>query len=361
MKNQHIAILLLLAIGCSEENITNEPLGSISVQTSINNETNEINFNGRIETGLADLSVNILDENDLVVESFEDASQLPNEIELTPGVYRVEASNNEVDIVAFDAASYFGQSDLFEVVSAETQNVDVQVSIANVKMTVNFTSSVTDNFTDYRVTATSTDGGLTFDKNETRSGFFSVGKDIEVVALIGSLSATTTLSAPNAADHYIINVSYIPANGSAGISITIDDSTNDINLDLDVAPTIWSGTSLTFSKANGADPALEANQDRISDFVWLTRGNNGGQIYNAKTESSASKPTSPDGTLWAIGTTANLADLTFDNFRNTIRPKNAVDVDLVLHLTEENVFLDITFQSWASGRQGGFSYTRSTE
>jgi len=56
-----------------------------------------------------------------------------------------------------------------------------------------------------------------------------------------------------------------------------------------VAQTTWDGPTMTFTKADNADPTLEANQDRITSNVWLTRGNSGGQIYNAKTESSFQK------------------------------------------------------------------------
>ena len=48
--------------------------------------------------------------------------------------------------------------------------------------------------------------------------------------------------------------------------------------------TIWSGTTTTFTKTNGSDPADAANQDRITDNVILTRANDGGQIYNAASE-----------------------------------------------------------------------------
>ena len=49
-----------------------------------------------------------------------------------------------------------------------------------------------------------------------------------------------------------------------------------------VAQTTWDGPTMTFTKADNADPTSEANQDRITPNVWLTRGNSGGQIYNAK-------------------------------------------------------------------------------
>ena len=50
------------------------------------------------------------------------------------------------------------------------------------------------------------------------------------------------------------------------------------------------------------------------------RGNNGGQIYNAKTESSASKQTSPQNT-WAVGALDQINSLSFQNFRAAVGTK----------------------------------------
>jgi len=131
-----------------------------------------------------------------------------------------------------------------------------------------------------------------------------------------------------------------------------------------VSGEIWNGGTLTFTKEDGADPALEANQDRITDNVWITRGNSGGQIYNAKSEESANKANSPTDTEWALGTTADdLASMTFMNFRDIGKPKNLVGMDMVLHLITDDVYIDIKIDSWSAGNEnaGGFSYTRSTK
>jgi len=125
--------------------------------------------------------------------------------------------------------------------------------------------------------------------------------------------------------------------------------------------TIWNGPTVTFQKPNDSNPGIAANQDRITDEVWLTRGNDGGQIYNAVSESSANKDDSPAGTLWAIGTTADFENLSFAKFRTTVgKPKNVVGTDLVLLLVEENIAIDIKFTSWAQNKGGGFSYERSS-
>ena len=134
-----------------------------------------------------------------------------------------------------------------------------------------------------------------------------------------------------------------------------------------VAQTTWDGPTMTFTKADNADPALEANQDRITPNVWLTRGNSGGQIYNAKTETDSSKSSSPADTQWAFGTTANLGSLTFATFRGTSKPQNAVNQNMVLHLVTDDIYIDFKITSWTSGQsgqnsnQGGFTYERSTD
>ncbi len=126
--------------------------------------------------------------------------------------------------------------------------------------------------------------------------------------------------------------------------------------------TIWSGPTISFQKPGGADPTLEENQDRITNNVWITRGNRGGQIYNAVSETEADKDLSPAGTLWARGTTANLQNLTFDRFRATLdKPKDNVGVDLVLLLVEENIAIDIRITSWSQQEIGGFAYDRSSD
>ena len=125
--------------------------------------------------------------------------------------------------------------------------------------------------------------------------------------------------------------------------------------------TIWNGGEITFEKADGADPTSALNQDRITDLVWITRGNSGGQIYNIAKENIYDKDTSPLGTQWAIGTLEEIDQLSFDDFRATVgSPKDVVGKNLVLYLQEDNTYLSVKFTSWSSKNNGGFAYERST-
>jgi hypothetical protein len=127
--------------------------------------------------------------------------------------------------------------------------------------------------------------------------------------------------------------------------------------------TIWNGTTITFTKADGANPEEEANQDRITDNVWITRGNDGGQIYNIAKEDSPNQTNSPVGTKWAVGTLDQIETLTFKKFRAAVEKPNSslVGKNLVMYLEEDDIYLSVKFTSWSEQKKGGFAYERSTK
>ena len=133
---------------------------------------------------------------------------------------------------------------------------------------------------------------------------------------------------------------------------------------------IWTGEKITFEKGNFDNPLIESSQDRITDLVWITRGNSN-VLFNAKTEPSAaiSGLISPEDTEWAEGTTNDLNNLVFTDFKNAApkegsspRVKDMVGKNYVLHLITDDIYIDLKMLSWRSGGNGGggFSYERST-
>ena len=146
---------------------------------------------------------------------------------------------------------------------------------------------------------------------------------------------------------------------------TTDDSGNVTN-DTSSTPVepefnIWTGPNITFTKESDADPTDPANQDAITDKVKLTRGQRG-SLFNVVIESSAGN-NSPEGTEWAKGTTDDLEILDFQPLKSAANNqlKNVPGESFVLHLIEEDIYIDLTFISWESGGSGGsFSYERAT-
>lgn len=142
------------------------------------------------------------------------------------------------------------------------------------------------------------------------------------------------------------------------VIVSEEDNSPEVS---DSGPVYWQGTTLSFVKEDNADPTVEINQDRLTSTVWITRGNGGGQIYNAAVSENADKVNSPVGTEWAIGTLDDVSSLSFGPFRATVsKPKNVVGKNLVVHLIKDDVYLSLKFTSWSGGKKGGFSYERST-
>lgn len=127
---------------------------------------------------------------------------------------------------------------------------------------------------------------------------------------------------------------------------------------------IWTGEQIKFIKPDGADWTLPENQDRITDSVWITRADNQG-IFNIAKEEFYTKRKSPTGTLWAFGNTKDSVELLeFFSWEDLINGGiKIVEKELVVYLINEEIYFDIYFWDWSSGKQGGkggFSYSRST-
>ncbi|MCB0734097.1 MAG: T9SS type A sorting domain-containing protein [Flavobacteriales bacterium] len=126
---------------------------------------------------------------------------------------------------------------------------------------------------------------------------------------------------------------------------------------------IWTGAKKTFTKANYADYTKPANQDRITDTVWITRKTDQG-IFNIKTSTGYATNSSPRDTKWAFGTTSNISSLNFRDWQSAVgsNPPGMVNRDMVVFLVSDSIYIDIKFTSWTQGGAGGgFSYTRSTD
>jgi len=141
-----------------------------------------------------------------------------------------------------------------------------------------------------------------------------------------------------------------------------------LNASTIIAQTEWMGSTTSFTKSDNADWTLEANQDRITDNVWITRANNKG-IFNIVSESSYvggdTSGGSPAGTEWAFGTIADgVGTLTFTTWATAMDgdPPSNLNNDMVLHLITDDIYIDIKFTSWSENSSGGgFTYERSTD
>ena len=141
------------------------------------------------------------------------------------------------------------------------------------------------------------------------------------------------------------------------------------------APVVWTGPDITFTKSGIADPTLAANQDRLTNNVWLTRRSTEGMFNIAPGHETAYvRFSSPDDTLWATDamaantgktiTASNWENLSFTTWAaayggpGTPLIGNITTRGAVVHLLSDDVYLNLRFTHFVSG--GNFTYQRST-
>ena len=120
-----------------------------------------------------------------------------------------------------------------------------------------------------------------------------------------------------------------------------------------------------FTKAANTDWRLEENQDRITSNVWLTRGSEG-LLFNAKVESKHNGA-GPKGTKWFLGSLEDyseeqLRSLEFASMKSASksRMRDAPGKTFIVHLVEDDIFIELLFHSWGNKSEGaGFSYSRT--
>jgi len=128
------------------------------------------------------------------------------------------------------------------------------------------------------------------------------------------------------------------------------------------AQEIWSGRTFVFEKTDYADWTQPANQDRLTDRVWITRADTQG-IFNIAVEDHYTSLVSPEDTEWATGDAVDWENLAFTAWQTWAAgyPPNTVGVDAVVHLITDDIYVDIRFESWtAQAMGGGFRYLRGT-
>ena len=129
------------------------------------------------------------------------------------------------------------------------------------------------------------------------------------------------------------------------------------------------GESVTITKEDYADYTLEENQDRITDDVWITRGDQN-PLFNIAVEGSYNSSPyiytnvvgSPENTEWSFGRTENLSSYSYQPWQAAIggtNPSGSLNQFMSLHIISEDIYFDVVFHSWTCcGDGGGFSYTR---
>ena len=127
-------------------------------------------------------------EEETVVSSFEHYEDMPDQVELERGNYKIRASLGELKPAAFDAPRFEGVSDFIIKENMPTK-LDVTCSLANARVTVAYTDSFKVVYPTYTLSikTSHTTEPLEFVQDEVRPGWFQVdagGEDLKGILTV---------------------------------------------------------------------------------------------------------------------------------------------------------------------------------
>jgi hypothetical protein len=130
-----------------------------------------------------------------------------------------------------------------------------------------------------------------------------------------------------------------------------------IAVPLSHASTVWTGPEIKFTQsANSRSDTILAGK------VVLTRGISD-VLYNTAARESSARASSPADTEWAFGALSDFATLSYqslESMRNGNLAGLILNIPMVMHLINEDIYLSVKFTAWGQHSRGGFAYTRST-
>lgn len=218
-----------------------------------------ISLDVRTETGFLSRAVNEADYQNLdnytvqllnggkVMEEYSwKYTDIPSELKVDAGTYQVKAFYGN-DVPASTESMYVeGVSEEVTLADGDAKTISVTCKPVCAKVTVTFDESMKESFTDYSVTFKTValaDGSWSWTKDNADPVYLKVGQEEEVSATI---NYTENGNAKSVEKKYImspqrsmnIKVSAVQSTGSAGISISVDESTVDHEQDIEV-PGDW--------------------------------------------------------------------------------------------------------------------------
>ena len=228
-------ISIFFVLSCKKDN-NNKPstaCGILTINVGVDIFITEINTNWKSTLDTDDFKVIIFKNTGEIVNTYERAADMPDEIELEPAEYYIEAHSNNFQPVSFENPYYYGISGNFSLDNEEHKIITVNCELANCAVSVAYSQNVQSDFTDYYTVVSNSDSALVFNKDEIRFGYFDLKPLFIEAYLIYTLAdssvqtklLTGSINTPQAKKHYEVRVDASVKNGTASVNIILDDIT----------------------------------------------------------------------------------------------------------------------------------------
>lgn len=177
---------------------------------------------------------------------FDPATKIP------VGAYTMSAFYGDIDTEGFEKPFYLGETPV-AVRDRENSSVEINCTLANVKVTVEYSDAFKKYFADYSTTIHSTGGEyIKFSKTETRAAYVKPGKitiQTHLKKQNGIESTFEPAAIPNAAarQHYKIKLDISDNNaGEAQLNISFDETTETQPIKIDISDEVMVAPAPSF-------------------------------------------------------------------------------------------------------------------
>jgi hypothetical protein len=224
-------LVMLLFFTCSKKAGNEEkPKGNLNLSVGIAVSASDV-YSQLKAANLDEFVVNIYNEADQIVESFNYV-EMPDNIPLPEGTYYAEAHSNNNLPAEFENDYYYGVSDNFVIVAAQTSSTNITCTLANIMVTVIYSNNVISGFDDYSTTVSNAGGSLIFVSDEVRPGYFDEGPlDIEANLIYTDgtgdsqmKTLTGIIEDAEPGKHYQIQIDAAVEGGDAILSLSVDET-----------------------------------------------------------------------------------------------------------------------------------------
>lgn len=236
MKARYSLIAIILTLGlfsCQKDEFKiKQGKGSLHIDIGLFINVHDENSTLKSTQQTEDFRVTVYKSDGTEAVVFENASEIPETIELETGDYYVEVHSENNLPAAFENPYYYGVSDVFSINSNMHQSVLVTCELANTMVTVVYSDRIKGSFTDYTTTVSSALGSLVFLKDDNRPGYFQP-LPLEIMVELtylkpdeseGSRILSGSIPNPLAKKHYEIHVDASITDGMATFQIVLDET-----------------------------------------------------------------------------------------------------------------------------------------
>lgn len=252
------ATMLLLVSCANEDKQGSSGYGAINVQVSADYKVVPVTRStaesaSTIENpDVSEFALKLVSSDGSFSRAWDSLADFDPATKIPVGAYTMSAFYGDIDTEGFEKPFYLGETPV-AVRDRENSSVEINCTLANVKVTVEYSDAFKKYFADYSTTIHSSGGkDIKFSKTETRAAYVKPGK-ITIQTYLkkqnGIESTFEPAAIPNAAarQHYKIKLDISDNNaGEAQLNISFDETTETQPIKIDISDEVMVAPAPSF-------------------------------------------------------------------------------------------------------------------